>query len=320
MPGCSIIGITKHKDATSIRGAMQHHLREIPTKNADPARRHLNALMRGPSNAADVARNAIDRAAPLVMRKDANRAVELLLAASDEFWENGGDADALGAVFQRFLDDEFGPENIIGMGLHLDEHKPHFWVILTPIYKGKLTSAHWFDGPAKLEKLHDRIAEYVKPLGMERARRGVKQTRIDMDTLHQANAGNPSALKRVSTEMAKRLKAAHAQADAILGAAKAKAATITAKASRKLQEALEREEAAKVRGRQLDTRETSLKVREANVQALAAALTPIEEERAARRLQDIKEATDKETRTTIRATSTRPPDPPPPKRGMPSPG
>lgn len=230
MAGCPIIRLAKHKTASSLIGAMGHHARTIPTRNADPARLCENQTIWGAEDPAEVVRRVMARTDTLAKRKDAVRAVELFLGASDDFWEAGGDWQQLARAHLAMLRREFGDDNIIGCGLHLDERRPHLWAIVTPVTPdGRLSASHWFDGPKKLAALLDRAQSNFARLGMERARRGVKATHIDMQTLQQANAGNARAQRRVQRELARREKAAldaaqHAEAKAAKATAEAEQA------------------------------------------------------------------------------------------------
>lgn len=232
MAGCPIIRIEKHKSSSSLMGAMGHHARTIPTANADPDRLHDNQVLWGTDQPKEVARLVAERTDHLVKRKDAVRSVELFLGASDEFWEAGGDWTKLGRAHLAMLKREFGEQNIVGMGVHLDERRPHFWAVITPVTpEGKLSAAHWFDGPAKLAQLLDRAQPDFDGLGMERARRGVKATHVDMQTIHDANAGNPRAARKLARELARREKAAQeAIEEAEARAAAARAQTQAAQA------------------------------------------------------------------------------------------
>jgi len=328
MPGCPIVRITKHKDSRSICGAMGHHLRTIPTANADPARTPDNLVLVGPDRPREVAKLAMDRTKPLVKRKDANRAVELFLGASDDYWESPGASWMdLAESFRTWMEGEFGAANIIGFGVHLDESKPHFWALITPITpEGKLASSHWFDGPAKLSKMQDRLAKHMAPLGMVRGRKGVKATHIEVSTWHQAQAGNKASQKRLQREMAKReadaldraQKAAREAVEASqrvqeaermeqaaltrVAEAEEHASTILEKAHQQVAEILSRAKAEAVKivqeARRIFDRargkEDALRLESERLRDLAASMDPIEEERAARKLADIEDARKRE--------------------------
>lgn len=316
MPGCPIVRIEKHKDSRSISGAMGHHLRTIPTANADPARTPDNVVLVGPDTPRAVAKLAMDRTKPLVRRKDANRAIELFLGASDDYWTAPGASWMdLGERFRTWMEGEFGPANVISMGVHLDESKPHFWALITPITPaGKLASSHWFDGPSKLSKLQDRLAEHMAPLGMVRGRRGVKANHLEVSVWHEAQAGNKAAQKRIQREMEQReadalqraqkaeeraQEALQREQDALARAAQSegRAATMLKEAANQVGEMISRARAEagqilKEARRRFDLiigREDAVRREEQRLQDLAASLSPIEQERAARLLADIKD-------------------------------
>lgn len=303
MPGCPIVRIKKHKTSASIRGAMGHHLRAIPTSNADPVRTPDNVVLRGPDDPTAVARLVKSRTAPLVRRKDANRAVELFLGASDDYWADPAASWMdLAESYRTWLDAEFGQDNVLSFGVHLDETKPHFYALITPIApSGRLSSAHWFDGPAKLSRLQDRLAEHMAPLGLQRARRNVRATHLDVATWHQAQAGNKAAQRRLQQEAdlraahdeqraqsaARRIKAIREEALAMVERARREAAEIVQAAKDHMALTL-----AKARALldQVARRERAVAAQEQRLRELAASLSPIEEERAARRLAEIKQA------------------------------
>ena len=247
-----IIRPEKHKTSASIMGACGHHLRTIPTQNADPGRTPDNEIYVG-GTPKQIAKTVMDRTKDLVKRKDANRAIELFLGASNDYWDSGpADHVALAMAYQSFLEKEFGPQHVVGFGLHLDEKHPHFWAMITPITPdGRLSSAHWFDGPAKLSGMLDRLTEQLKPLGFERGKRGVKANHIEVDLWHQAQAGNKKAEKTIADELTKReetalKRAAAAEAKAkkvevILEQVKAEAIKVSGDATAKLEELKKRE-------------------------------------------------------------------------------
>lgn len=203
--GCPIFRYTKHKNGRSLGGAVGHHLRVIPTLNADPERTPENQILYGLDDRKRILESVKKATDPLVKRKDNNRAVELFLGASDEFWENGGDWTELGKAHLAYLKHQFGEKNIIGMGVHLDETTPHFWAVVTPIHDGKLRSNHWFDGPKKCREFVDNAVPFFEHLGMVRSRENVKANHIEISTWHQAQSGNKAAQKRLEREHKKRI-------------------------------------------------------------------------------------------------------------------
>lgn len=205
MAGCPIFRYTKHKGGASLAGAVGHHLRVIPTLNADPERTPENQLLWGVDDRKRLLAAVKDRTDPLVKRKDNNRAIEIFLGASEEYWESGGSWVDLGKAHLAYMKHQFGEENIIGMGVHLDETRPHFWVIVTPIHEGQLRSNRWFDGPKKCREFVDKAVPFFEHLGMVRSRENVKASHVDVATWHQAQAGSKAAQKRLEREHKKRL-------------------------------------------------------------------------------------------------------------------
>lgn len=204
MAGAAIIRIEKHKSFSDLRGVMGHHLRTIPTSSADPDRTPENQVLFGADDVRVIVNKVRSITDPLAKRKDAVRAVELFLGASDEFWENGGDWTVLGRAHLANLKEEFGEKNIMGMGVHLDETRPHFWAIVTPVHEGKLCAAHWFDGPKKLTEFQTRSAERMAHIGLGRGRMRTRGTHVDVRTWHQAQAGNKAAQKMLEAEQKRR--------------------------------------------------------------------------------------------------------------------
>ena len=207
MAGCPIIRFDKLKTSAEISGRAGHHLRTIPVKNADSERTPDNQVLMGLDVPAAIRKRVMDMTEPLVKRKDNVRCIEVFLGASDDFWDDGGDWTELANAHKKMLISEFGEKNIVAMGWHLDEGRPHGWAFLTPITPdGRLAASHWLDGPSKLKQMLTRVQPFFTPLGMERAKEGVRATHIEMHDIHAANAGNKRAKKQVDDELASRTK------------------------------------------------------------------------------------------------------------------
>lgn len=202
MAGCPIIRFTKHKTNASISGSAGHHLRTIPTKNADPDLTPENQVLMGLDTPKGIQKKIMEMTEPLVKRKDNVRCLEVFLGASDDFWDSGGDWTALARAHKWMLIDEFGEQNVVAYGWHLDEGRPHGWAYITPIAPGgRLAASHWLDGPSKLKQMLTRVQPHYSALGMSRAKEGVRASHVDMHTIHAANAGNARAKKQLDDEM-----------------------------------------------------------------------------------------------------------------------
>lgn len=206
MAGCPIIRFDKLKTSAEIVGRAGHHLRTIPVKNADADRTPDNQVLMGLDVPKAIGKRALETTKDLVKRKDNVRCVEVFLGASDDFWDAGGDWIELAKAHKKMLIAEFGEKNIVAMGWHLDEGRPHGWAFVTPITPdGRLSAAHWLDGPSKLKQMLTRVQPFFEPLGMERAKEGVRANHIEMHQVHAANDGNKRAKKQLDDELAERV-------------------------------------------------------------------------------------------------------------------
>ena len=129
----AILRTEKYKTQKAISGLVGHHLRIPGSKldNVDLSRSHLNVVIgahdRESFNKAVLGRIATCSRKP---RPDANRAVEMLLGASPEFFE-GKSYEEQKAYLSDCLDFAkgfFGEANIVGAYMHFDENSsPRSW-------------------------------------------------------------------------------------------------------------------------------------------------------------------------------------------------
>ena len=95
--------------------------------------------------------DAINKRLPAKMRKDAVQSLEFIISASPEFFERlSGELKPNTSLrsSERFMDwantsikwmeKEFGKENVVDYTLHLDETTPHLHVVVVPIHEGRL--------------------------------------------------------------------------------------------------------------------------------------------------------------------------------------
>lgn len=161
----AILRIEKAKTMANVGSRAAHNMRQNPTAapHADPAKRVLNRVLIGPSDAAGVVAAVEQKLASVPkFRKDAVRAVELLMTASPEFFDSAGPDKKKWTNWMRdslaWLRQTWGAENVVSAVLHRDEATPHIQAFVVPIHDGKLRAAHWLDGPAKLSQLQDSFA------------------------------------------------------------------------------------------------------------------------------------------------------------------
>lgn len=229
----AILRTQKHNSADTIRRRCNHHLRAHDVQNADPALAGLNHAW-GPSQAAQLARAIQERVEPLVKRKDNVRCIEVLLTASPEWFgsDRPGQARRLTKAAAQWLSAEFGRDNVMGFGLHMDETTPHVWAMVTPIVAGRLNASALTGSPEKMRQLQDRWAKLTAPLGLVRGVRKSGARHTTIRTFYAAANGCEKARAALEQEQAKRAAKAQqlaAEAQARADAAMAEARRIKAR-------------------------------------------------------------------------------------------
>ena len=185
-----IMRLEKLKSNSEIGGAASHHTRSRPTPNSDRYGTDNPAggieILAGSGDAVPAqVQNRIQEATGKNPRKNAVLALDVFLGASPEFFrpENPNQAgeynrervEEFKTHAMEWLKTEFGEENIICAVVHLDESTPHVQAIVTPITDdGRLSAKDFTGGKQRLQKMQDRFADAVKPLGLERGQRGSK--------------------------------------------------------------------------------------------------------------------------------------------------
>ena len=173
----SIIRTKKHKTLNSLKAREAHTFRTRPTPNADTSKQHKNKLLFGQNNFAEGFEKKLKEyeAAGNKIRSDAVLAIEYLLTASPEFFEQGN-------IFEQekrlekwcasqidYLKEVHGAENIVCAYLHLDEKTPHIEAYVLPIDpKKKLNCKHFLGGREKLAKLQTEYAKHNISFGLQR--------------------------------------------------------------------------------------------------------------------------------------------------------
>lgn len=192
----------KLKGMGAIRASSRHMTREIETPNADPSRAHLNQILIGGNDpAADVeallpAPGSRDENGKLRRRSDSVLAVEVLLSASPEWWQNATPAHQQEWVDRStaWLIHEYGRENMAHLRLHGDERTPHLTGFIVPLDPdtGHLNARRWLGGKARCSQQQTDYAAAVAPLGL---RRGIEGSTAEHERVsrHYAQIAAPIA-------------------------------------------------------------------------------------------------------------------------------
>lgn len=182
-----VIDILKQKSNQEITQISNHNLRQVSSRNVVKSRIKDNVFYIGSPGTDPILE--MDKRLENVpkFRKDAVKMVNLVLSASPEFFENADKKKIKEweKATQKWCEDTFGKDNIIYSVVHHDEKTPHFHVAFVPIFEGKLRASHWFDGPAKLKKIHDSYAKVTKPFGIRRGQKAVKSSQTELETFYK---------------------------------------------------------------------------------------------------------------------------------------
>ncbi|MCB2411136.1 MobV family relaxase [Hymenobacter lucidus] len=185
----AILRISKLTSREMATSATLHNYRGQDTPNADPTQfsRNQELINHEQLNYWDLASERIAELQLPRLRKDAVRAVEVLLTASPEAFPrdaNGQAIDRRDTTWLRdnvaFLQDKFGARNVISCTLHQDEITPHIHAVVVPITqqqrqkdgqpigpKERLSCRDVFS-PASLRQLQTDYAKAMAVHGLER--------------------------------------------------------------------------------------------------------------------------------------------------------
>ena len=199
-------GIGKHIDREE--GA------EHTYRHSDPSKRNLNQSFeitehcKKPLNQAISDRiaqgyNARNKAGELKeIRKDAVKYSTHILTGSHEdmkaMEQNKEKFEQWVEANKKFIEDEFGKENIVRFVLHRDERTPHIHAVTVNLTKdGRLSAKEILGNPKAMQERQDRYAEAMKPFGMER---GIKNTGIEHEDARTYYARMKQSLEIGNTE------------------------------------------------------------------------------------------------------------------------
>lgn len=174
----AILRIAKEHNRAGVAARAAHNLRQRSAAPRADAERSAKNKTIGAQTVPDVlaALDARLAALPKPPQKNAVLVVELMLAASPEWFAAGGKPGLFANEAMEWAYAKFGKENILTASLHRDEKTPHLQILLTPIVEikgvAKLRASHYFDGPSKMRDLQTEFAAHVEKLGL---RRGIER-------------------------------------------------------------------------------------------------------------------------------------------------
>ena len=186
-----ICRIGKVSQAAQIEAMAGHHQRTRLTRNADPDRQHLNRFVVGTGDVRSDIEEALlrinakhSRTRDGKLRKNAVRAIEMLMTASPEYFRPD-DVHTAGTWQQDRVDafvDRVVAEarhrygwRLVSAVLHLDEATPHLHLVIIPADEKPdgtigLNARDLFGSKRKLKQLQDWAGEVGAPIGLRRGR------------------------------------------------------------------------------------------------------------------------------------------------------
>lgn len=204
----AIMRIEKAKTMANVGSRAAHNMRQHPTAapHADPEKRGMNRVFVGPSDAPGVVSAVKKKLASVPkFRKDAVRAVEVLMTAGPDFFDSAKSErkkwSAWLAGSMAWLENTWGAENIVSVVLHQDEATPHLQAIVVPVHDGKLRASHWLDGPAKLSKLQDGYAAATQAQGLIRGERNSLASHTSLSKFYNLANRIEKAVNAVDNEV-----------------------------------------------------------------------------------------------------------------------
>ena len=184
------------KKATAIGAMQSHNLRQYKTvaPNIDGEKSKGNVVLIKCDNFTSAINKRVEEIQSQQkrkIRKDCPRALEYVISASSEFFENATEKEK-SDYFRKsleYLKSRHGNENVISAVIHNDESTPHMHVVVVPVIKEKkiptkdnptgivekLNPKHFCD-KFELQRLHSEFNERVGSVfGLERGEKSDRQ-------------------------------------------------------------------------------------------------------------------------------------------------
>jgi len=116
---------------------------------------------------------------PEKRRKDAVLAVEYVMTASHEWWNEATPRQQAEffARSEQWLENKYGKDRVVAAVVHRDEATPHLSAFVVPLTQdGRLSAKEFIGGRSKMRDDQSTYAESVKKLGLERGIEGSRAT------------------------------------------------------------------------------------------------------------------------------------------------
>jgi hypothetical protein len=196
MANYAIMRCKKLTGMGSVASALQHCYRERETPNADADRTPENHC--SVSQSADEAMGKLRELLPEKRRKDAVLAVEYVMTASPEWWNEATPRQQAEffARSEQWLENKYGKDRVVAAVVHRDEATPHLSAFVVPLTQdGRLSAKEFIGGRSKMRDDQSTYAESVKKLGLERGIEGSRATHQTVQHYYESiNRGTRSQI------------------------------------------------------------------------------------------------------------------------------
>lgn len=171
--GKQILRVESIHSSQAFTAKMKHNYRIGNVKNADPAFTHRNEqLIRLPVG--ETYHSFFEKkimGLPYYenhkLRKNATLGFEILLSYGIKNLPENFSIDHWKEQSKKWLEREFGRDNIASAVLHMDEGTPHIHAIVIPIKEGRLCASAFIPDRQAMRDLHLRYHTYTKECGLE---------------------------------------------------------------------------------------------------------------------------------------------------------
>ena len=133
----AVLRFAKIRNLGGLSSCSKHNMREAEQgiEHADPERRVDNQLLQGEADALQAWKKRTEDVGLGKTRRDAVRAVEMVMSASPEWFASAStdDRDEWVRRSMAYANKVVGKENVLQAVLHLDEETPHIHVLAVPL-------------------------------------------------------------------------------------------------------------------------------------------------------------------------------------------
>jgi len=183
-----ILSIQKVKSFNSLNERHLHNFRKIPTINAEDFSQNEELIDKTGMDYKTLWYNRLQQEKLLQGKEVAVRKNSVLAYEIVTTFSRNADIDIEKWKQQniKWMQQTFGPENVISMQYHGDEATPHIHTIIVPIdERGHLCARNFTGGRKQIMELHDSYSKAMEPLGLKRGERLSKTKKNDLKRFYK---------------------------------------------------------------------------------------------------------------------------------------